>query len=51
VVHYLDWLLDLGFASRIILFVKVKVLGVALAPLASLGVGLDEGVKDQVTTP
>jgi hypothetical protein len=27
VVHYLDWLLDLGFASKIILSVKVKVLG------------------------
>jgi hypothetical protein len=27
VVHYLDWLLDLGFSSRIILFVKVKVVG------------------------
>jgi hypothetical protein len=27
VVHYLDWLLDLGFSSRIILSVKVKVLG------------------------
>jgi hypothetical protein len=27
VVRYLDWLLDLGFASRIILSVKVKVLG------------------------
>ena len=26
-VRYLDWLLDLGFASKIILFVKVKVLG------------------------
>jgi hypothetical protein len=27
VVRYLDWLLDLGFASGIILSVKVKVLG------------------------
>jgi hypothetical protein len=27
VVHYLDWLLDLGFAFGIILSVKVKVLG------------------------
>jgi hypothetical protein len=27
VVRYLDWILDLGFASRIILSVKVKVLG------------------------
>jgi hypothetical protein len=27
VVHYLDWLLYLGFASGIILSVKVKVLG------------------------
>jgi hypothetical protein len=27
VVRYLDWLLDLGFASEIILSVKVKVLG------------------------
>ena len=26
-VHYLDWLLDLGFALRIILSIKVKVLG------------------------
>jgi hypothetical protein len=26
-VCYLDWLLDLGFASRIILSVKVNVLG------------------------
>jgi hypothetical protein len=26
VVRYLDWLLDLGFASKIILSVKVKVL-------------------------
>ena len=26
-MHYLDFLLDLGFASRIILSVKVKVLG------------------------
>ena len=25
-VHYLDWLLDLGFSSIIILSVKVKVL-------------------------
>jgi hypothetical protein len=27
VVCYLDWLLDLGFASKIILSVKVKVFG------------------------
>jgi hypothetical protein len=27
VVRYLDWLLDLGFASEIILSIKVKVLG------------------------
>jgi hypothetical protein len=27
VVRYLDWLLDLGFSSIIILSVKVKVLG------------------------
>jgi hypothetical protein len=27
VVRYFDWLLDLGFASKIILSVKVKVLG------------------------
>jgi hypothetical protein len=26
-VRYLDWILDLGFASKIILSVKVKVLG------------------------
>jgi hypothetical protein len=26
VVRYVDWLLDLGFASVIILFVKVKVI-------------------------
>jgi hypothetical protein len=27
VVQYLDWILDLGFASKIILSIKVKVLG------------------------
>jgi hypothetical protein len=27
VAHYLDWLLDLGLSSKIILSIKVKVLG------------------------
>jgi hypothetical protein len=27
VVHYLDWLLDLGFSSGIVLSVKVNMLG------------------------
>jgi hypothetical protein len=31
VVHYLDWILDIGFSSRIILSVKVKVLGGAFS--------------------
>ena len=38
VVCYLDWLLDLEFASRIILSVKVKVLG------GGFGLWLDDNI-------